>query len=103
MGVAGNENNYEFLMTWVEQPYSHEDLTQVVGRTVNFQGQFTSEGPSVIGDSAGYPAVTAGDGSDFLVVYEGTTGDDVGLYGRFWGGTGGNGGSQEVYLPLVLR
>jgi hypothetical protein len=103
LDVAGNENNFEFLVSWVIQPDLREDVTQVVGRATSYQGKFTSEAPSVIGHSAGYPAVTTGEGRDFLVVYEGTTGDDVGIYGRFWGEKGGNGGNWEVYFPLLVK
>jgi len=99
LGVAGNESNSEFLVTWVEKAGPHGDVPRVVGRTINYLGGFASEIPSQIEDSAGLPAVTAGLGKDFLVVFEKYLGDDVTIYGRFWG----EGGDWKVYFPLLLR
>jgi hypothetical protein len=42
-------------------------------------------------------------GNDFLVVFEKYLGDDVGIYGRFWGEGSGPGDGWKVYFPLLLQ
>jgi hypothetical protein len=92
--VAANEGAREYLVAWNQVIQPPNLYSGARARSVNLDGEFTSEEAWLWWFNSNHPAVTSGPLGDFLVTFE-SSGLDWGIYGRLWG--------NRVYLPVAGR
>lgn len=95
--VAGSESGGTFLATWKRDADPPLAFTYAYARAVPPEGGTLGAEQYAGGLIAAHPAVAAGLGGDFLVVFEDTPlmATSAGVYARLFG--------QRTYVPMTLR